>query len=248
MDEIGDALFFHRPHDLREAVVKVRGEGPPRGRHRGGPGRGGPGRGGGPFGFEARGPFGFATFGVGGPAGPFGRFPFGRGPKARRGDVRAAALLLIAEAPRNGYQLMQEIENRSGGVWRPSPGSMYPVLQQLEDEGLVHPTGPEGRRVFELTDEGRAYMKDHAAELGAPWSEVADTVGENAVDFHSLIVQVVVAARQVAHVGTRTQVAEAQELLTQMRRRLYRILADEAPEDDEGGGGEAAAPAPDETR
>ena len=100
----------------------------------GGPhGRGGRGRG------RGRGR-GDAFFWEGGPGGPFPPgFPFhrGRGPRARRGDVRAALLALLAEEPRNGYQLMQEIERRSEGVWRPSPGSVYPALQQLEDEGLV---------------------------------------------------------------------------------------------------------------
>src|SRR5215212_643106 len=86
-----------------------------------------------------------------------------RGPRARRGDVRAALLVLLAEEPRNGYQLMQEIEQRSDGVWRPSPGSVYPALQLLEDEGLVRVEG-EGRKAYTLTDEGRAYVESHAAE------------------------------------------------------------------------------------
>jgi DNA-binding PadR family transcriptional regulator len=169
---------------------------------------------------------GFGPFPRGGPF-PFGRFPFGRAPKARRGDVRAAALLLLAESPRNGYQLMQEIEQRSGGLWRPSPGSMYPVLQQLEDEGLVHPVGDEGRRAFELTAAGREHVEAHREELGSPWSDVADAAGETAVDFHSAMVQTVVAARQLAQFGSPSQVAAAQDLLVQTRRRLYRILADE---------------------
>src|SRR5688500_2490305 len=81
--------------------------------------------------------------------------PPGRGPRRRRGDVRAALLALLAEEPRNGYQLMQEIENRSEGVWRPSPGSVYPALQQLEDEGLIRSEESDGRKVFRLTEAGR---------------------------------------------------------------------------------------------
>ena len=180
------------------------------------------------------GPFGFAGWS------DFRRYAFGRAPKARRGDVRAAALVLLSEGPRNGYQLMQEIENRSGGLWRPSPGSMYPVLQQLEDEGLVRPGGTEGRRVFELTDEGRAYVDTHKAELGNPWDAVADSFGENAADFHGLLIQTLVAARQVAHVGTPAQIAEAQTVLTEARRRLYRILADEGALDPEEQAGAAS--------
>src|SRR3954466_13073051 len=92
---------------------------------------------------------------------PFGSWAggpgFGRGSRARRGDVRAALLVLLADEPRNGYGLMQEIEARSEGAWRPSPGSVYPALQQLEDEGLVRAEESGGRRLFTLTDEGRAY-------------------------------------------------------------------------------------------
>src|SRR5437870_11482793 len=98
--------------------------------------------------------FGYERFA---PGGSFGR---ARGRRARRGDIRAAALLLLAEEPRNGYQLMQEIEERSGGVWRPSPGSVYPALAQLEDEGLVRSIEQDGRKLFELTDTGRAHVEE----------------------------------------------------------------------------------------
>jgi DNA-binding PadR family transcriptional regulator len=179
-------------------------------------------------------------FGLGGPGGFFAQFPFGRGPKARRGDVRAAALVLLAEAPRNGYQLMQEIENRSGGVWRPSPGSIYPVLQQLEDEGLVRPQGPDGRRQFELTDVGRQYVEEHGDELGTPWSTVADSMDAGLFDLRGLIAQVHMAAIQVMRAGSDRQVKDAQEVLIDTRRRLYRILAEDEPADgddlDEHGG------------
>src|SRR3954454_19201335 len=100
------------------------------------------------------------------PFGQFGRGDMGfRRRRARRGDVRAALLVLLAEEPRNGYGLMQEIESRSGGAWRPSPGSVYPALQQLEDEGLVRATDAAGRKAFELTDEGRAYVTENADAL-----------------------------------------------------------------------------------
>src|SRR3954464_15035511 len=129
--------------------------------HAGGHGHGGHrrrGRGG-------RGPWG-------GP-GPWGRdFGGHRGPRARRGDVRAALLALLAEEPRNGYGLMQEIEQRSEGVWRPSPGSVYPARQQREGVGLGRPEETGGRRLFTLTDEGRAYVADNEAELGQPWDAV----------------------------------------------------------------------------
>src|SRR5262249_58969705 len=105
-----------------------------------------------------------------GPGGPFGRDAmFGRGPKVGRGDVRSAILRLLAEEPRNGYQIIQELTERSRGVWRPSPGSIYPALQQLEDEGLIQAEEQEGRRRYHLTDAGRGYVAARADEHAAPW-------------------------------------------------------------------------------
>src|ERR687895_451717 len=119
----------------------------------------------------------------GGFGGPFGfgppRGPFARGGRARRGDVRAALLALLAEEPRNGYQLMQEIERRSEGVWRPSPGSVYPALQQLEDEGLVRSDETEGRKLFHLTDPGRRAAGE-AAPGGARWAAAREWVDADA--------------------------------------------------------------------
>src|SRR5271165_2145595 len=127
--------------------------------------------------------------------GPWGRERGMRGPRARRGDVRAAALALLAEQPMNGYQIIQEIGERSGGVWRPSPGSIYPALQQLEDEGLIRAeAGEGGRRAYLLTDEGRAYVAAHPDELNAPWDVVAGSAGGVAVEMLNLIGQVAMAA------------------------------------------------------
>ena len=165
----------------------------------------------------------------GGPRG-FPGFGPPRGPRARRGDVRAALLLLLAEEPRNGYQLMQEIERRSDGVWRPSPGSVYPALQQLEDEGLVAPT-EEGRKAFTLTDTGRAHVEEHRERLGEPWATVTEDVGEVRLELRSLVDQLRLAVIQVAAAGDDAQVARAKELLAETRRGLYRLLAeDEEPE------------------
>jgi len=177
-----------------------------RGRQRGG------------FGIGFGGPFGF-----GGPGGPFG----GRGGRARRGDVRAALLALLAEEPRNGYQLMQEIERRSEGVWRPSPGSVYPALQQLEDEGLVRSDESEGRKLFHLTEAGREAAA--AAEGGAPWEAASESVDADAWELFNVARQVGMAIFQIAQVGTAEQLASAREVLTNARRSLYGILA----EDDE---------------
>jgi DNA-binding PadR family transcriptional regulator len=190
------------------------------GRHRG---RGGHGRGHG----------GDDDLGGGPPGGgnPWGGNPFSfffhRGPRARRGDVRAGILALLAEQPRNGYQIMQELESRSGGVWRPSPGSVYPALQQLEDEGLVRAAESGGGRVFELTERGRAYVKEHAAEVAAPWEALSSAAGEDVMGMISLCRQLGVAAVQVVRAGNAAQIAEARKVVSDARRALYRLLAEE---------------------
>jgi DNA-binding PadR family transcriptional regulator len=164
--------------------------------------------------------------------GQWGGFPgFGppRGPRARRGDVRAALLVLLAEQPRNGYQLMQEIEERSEGVWRPSPGSVYPALQQLEDEGLVR-IAPAGRKTYELTDEGRAYVEENADKLGTPWDAVKGDFGEGAWELMDAMRQIGMALWQLTTSGTEEQQQEAKRVILDARRALYRILADERPE------------------
>jgi DNA-binding PadR family transcriptional regulator len=165
---------------------------------------------------------------------PFGPWPgdvaFGRRRRMRRGDVRAALLVLLAEEPRNGYGLMQEIERRSGGAWRPSPGSVYPALQQLEDEGLVRPVESAGRKEFELTDQGRAYVTDNADELGTPWEDVAGG-NEHVAELRTLVFGVGAAVMQVVQAGTEAQIAEASRVLEETRRALYRILAGDEPTD-----------------
>jgi DNA-binding PadR family transcriptional regulator len=154
-----------------------------------------------------------------------------RGPRIRRGDVRAAALALLAEEPLNGYQIIQEIGERSGGVWQPSPGSVYPALQQLEDEGLIQAETPEGgRRRYTLTSEGREYVAAHPDEVNAPWEAVARSVGSDALELRRLFGEVMMAAGQVAQVGNEGQVAQAHQILTDARRKLYRILASDEDE------------------
>jgi DNA-binding PadR family transcriptional regulator len=196
------------------------------GRGRGGPrgGRRGPGpRGFGP-GFGPGGP------GFGGPG--FGGFPgsYGRGPKAGRGEIRAGVLALLAEQPRHGYEIIRELAERSGGAWRPSPGSIYPTLKHLAHEGLVKADKGEGRRVFELTDEGRAYVEAHAEELAAPWESVGSDVDDAYLQLGDLTQQVVAAVVQVGQAGTGTQVEAAARLLTETRRSLYRLLAEDPAE------------------
>jgi DNA-binding PadR family transcriptional regulator len=172
--------------------------------------------------------------------GPWPGEPRMRGPRAKRGDVRAAALALLAEQPMNGYQIIQEIGERSGGVWRPSPGSVYPALQQLEDEGLIRAeSGDGGRRGYVLTDDGQAYVAAHPDELSAPWDVVAGGAGGAAIEMRTLMGQLGMAAFQVVSAGTDAQQAQARKVLSGARKALYRILAadDEAEDGDEPGGG-----------
>jgi DNA-binding PadR family transcriptional regulator len=166
--------------------------------------------------------------GFGGGWGGFGPGdgPRGRGRKARRGDIRTAALLLLAEEPRNGYQIMQEVEQRSDSVWRPSPGSVYPALQQLEDEGLIRSQESDGRKLFALTDEGRAHVQERDADAPAPWDQMSGDVSDQAHALGSLMREVASAFVQVMRTGSDAQMAKAREVLSAARRDLYRILAD----------------------
>ena len=158
---------------------------------------------------------------------------FGRGPRARRGDVRAALLVLLDEEPRNGYGLMQEIEERSGGVWRPSPGSVYPALAQLEDEGLVRSVEHDGRKSFELTDAGRAHVDEHRERFGVPWETVAEGVPAELHELRVAAQALAVAAMQVAQTGSKAQLNEAKRILEDARRGLYRLLAGDEPGGDQ---------------
>jgi DNA-binding PadR family transcriptional regulator len=157
--------------------------------------------------------------------GPGAAFGGGRG-RRRRGDVRASLLLLLSEQPRNGYQLMQAIEELSRGRWRPSPGSVYPTLAQLEDEGLVRATEQEGSKLFELTDLGREHLDRHAPGE-APWTPDGEHAGADQADLRPLLRNLAIAMAQVERAGDEQQVARAAELLTEARRGLYRILADD---------------------
>ncbi|MGE5291682.1 MAG: PadR family transcriptional regulator [Micromonosporaceae bacterium] len=209
-------------------------------------GPGGPPPGGrGPFAFRGRHTGGGWRGDMGWMA--FAGFPFGdprthRGPRVKRGDVRAVALTLIAEEPRNGYQIIQEIESRSRGMWRPSPGSVYPALQQLEDEGLIRAEdGEGGRKAFHLTDEGRAYVAEHADELRAPWDALTGTAAADVIDMRHLFGQVAMAAMQVVSVGTEAQIESARQILIGARRSLYGILASDEDAADEGTAGQGTA-------
>ncbi|MBO3747895.1 helix-turn-helix transcriptional regulator [Streptosporangiaceae bacterium NEAU-GS5] len=143
-------------------------------------------------------------------------------PRVRRGDVRSALLALLAEEPRNGYQMIEEIERRSRGLWRPSPGSVYPALQQLEDEGLVIAQESGGSRVYRLTEAGQG--ADVTAE---PWNDVARTLPEDRQELRLLWGQLVEAFMHLSRVATDQQVVETKKVLKQTRRSIFKILAED---------------------
>jgi DNA-binding PadR family transcriptional regulator len=149
----------------------------------------------------------------------------GPGRRARRGDVRAAALALLIERPMHGYEMIQELEERTDGVWRPSPGAVYPALQLLEDQGLVTADAEAGKRLFSLTDAGR----EEAAKAGdrKPWDDVTEGIDPAQFKLRDSLGPIAVAARQVAIAGTPAQQAAATALLAETGRKLYAILAEE---------------------
>lgn len=145
-----------------------------------------------------------------------------------RGDVYAATLLLLEEQALHGYQIMQLIEERSGGNWRPSAGSVYPALQLLEDQGYIQGEQHESRRVFHLTEAGQTYITDHRTELVAARDTMMAQRDAGDAELLDVFAQVETAFKQVVHVGTAVQLTAAKELLVNARRQLYRILADDA--------------------
>ena len=176
----------------------------------------------------------FGPFGPGRPPmppGPWGHRGRGRGRRGR-GDVRAAILALLAERPMHGYEMIQELEARTGGVWRPSPGSVYPTLQLLEDEDLITGEEGEGRRRFTLTDAGRAEAERQGQR--SPWEEVTAGVAPVAWNLRDAMGQIAQAFWSVANAGSEAQQAKALEVLKDTRRRLYAILAEGDQPEPEG--------------
>jgi DNA-binding PadR family transcriptional regulator len=207
---------------------------------------------------EARGGVPFPPFppqppGPGGPFGPgpgFGGIPgfpgfpgergrrrggrgfdrHGRGRRSRRGDVRAAILALLLERPMHGYEMIQEIKERSGDLWRPSPGSVYPTLQLLADEGLINDEGQGSRRLYALTDEGRTAAE--AIET-PPWEEIARDADPRDVNLRDAIGQLMGATMQVVQAASDEQKKRAAEVLNNARRELYAILGEAPAADDD---------------
>lgn len=135
-------------------------------------------------------------------------------------------LALLAEHPRHGYEIIQEIGERTGGVWRPSPGSIYPTVSQLEDEGLVRTEKVEGRRVIHLTEAGTRHVEEHRAELDAVWDTASRDVDDDAAALWEQLAQLHAAAHQVMSAGTPEQITAAGAALAEARKTIYRLLAE----------------------
>lgn len=148
----------------------------------------------------------------------------GRG-RMRRGDVRPALLIALLEGPGHGYEIIQALERKTDGRWRPSPGSVYPSLQMLADEGLVTSADQDGKRVFVLTDVGRAKAEERIATDGLPW----ETMDGGRVDqggLRAAMRDLHLAAKQVGVTGSPETVERATEIVTQARKELYRLLSE----------------------
>lgn len=215
--------FDNEARDDEQRFERRREHGPRRGGYRGPRGgRRGPGAPLGSFidGFDPFGPYG-------GPVNSSARGRRGPG-RGRRGDVRNAILALLAEGPRNGYQLIGEIADRTDGLWRPSAGSVYPALGLLEDEGLVEQTKVEQRKAFQLTETGKEYVAARQEELTEPWAKVARP-HEHYLDVRKEVGALAMALQQVVLAGDTEQIAAARGILDDARRGIYRVLAGDVP-------------------
>jgi DNA-binding PadR family transcriptional regulator len=149
---------------------------------------------------------------------------WGGGRRMRRGDIRQALLRALTDGPAHGYEVIRRLEERSGGLWRPSAGSVYPTLQLLEEQGLLTSHEEGGKRVYELTDEGRAEVEAQAAG-GMPWEGADPTSGRFAL--RKAVGQLMMAARQVGMEGDDARVERATTVLKEARQKLYQLLAED---------------------
>jgi len=158
--------------------------------------------------------------------GPF----FDGRPKVERGGVRIAILHLLNDEPMHGYQIIQEISERTDGVWNPSPGSVYPTLQQVEDEGLVSSERKGGKNVFSLTDEGRAFVQNEAGP--APWEVMGSEFDGELIELRDTAFEVGAALMQVAQTGSAEQVQQAKEIVADTKKQIYQLLAGDSDSDE----------------
>jgi DNA-binding PadR family transcriptional regulator len=148
---------------------------------------------------------------------------WGGGRRMRRGDIRRAILSALKDSPAHGYEVMRRLEEMSGGLWRPSPGSVYPHLQMLEDEGMVQSAEIDGTRTFTLTEKGVA---EAANDAPLPWQ----SGGDNDDQIRALrlsVTQLMSAAKQLSGAGANAQVERGIAVIKKARQELYQILAED---------------------
>lgn len=181
---------------------------------------------------EGRREFGHRPGGPGsGEDGPRGFRGGPRGPRAKVGNLRLAILALLSEEGRNGYSMIQEIAQRSGGLWQPSPGSMYPALSQLEDEGLIEVQAQEGKKTYALSEAGQKFVQDNQEALKSPWDASEEGGrGGGRIELRQALHGLMGAVQQVAQAGSGAQVKEAANILNTARKALYRLLAEDEAE------------------
>jgi len=160
--------------------------------------------------------------GLRGPRGRWGEFGGWGGRRMRRGAIRGAILVALRDEPAHGYEVMRRLEEMSGGLWRPSPGSVYPQLQMLEDEGLVRSSEVEGSRTFTLTEAGQA----EAEQAAVPWQAPGET-DELVRGLRLGMGQLMSAAKQLAGAGETTQIERGIAVIQKARKELYQILAED---------------------
>jgi DNA-binding PadR family transcriptional regulator len=163
-------------------------------------------------------------FGSGPRFGRYGRGRGGRGGRASRGDIRVAILLLLNERPMHGYEIIAELDERTDGLWKPSPGSIYPTLSLLEDKGYVTSSEEGGKRRFSLTAAGSEQIANRD-DAPPPWEEMTADVGPEAATLRKSGMLLFAAVAQVGQAGTSQQAGEAVTILDEARRRLYGLLA-----------------------
>ena len=158
-----------------------------------------------------------------GRGGPWREHGHGGG-RRRRGDIRTAVLAALEESPAHGYEIIQRFEEKTAGMWRPSAGSIYPTLQLLEDEGLVRSYERDGKKVYELTDEGRAAAAHRVEEGGTPWA--SGQMNRKYRDFGDAMRQLALASKQAAMTGNPEVMGKVVDILTDARKRIYTLLAE----------------------
>jgi DNA-binding PadR family transcriptional regulator len=173
----------------------------------------------------AWGDWGFGGRGFGGRGGP-GRH------RARRGDIPVGILQVLSEQPMHGYELIREIEARSGGAWHPSPGSIYPHLQLFQDSGFVTSQEVDGKRIYSITDAGRAKLAEATERLGdeTPWDFAREGAREGKRRYGRLfgeVQQLMAAVGQVARAGNEEKVEQVAQLLAEARKKVYGLLAED---------------------